>query len=106
MLTTKERIAKGPQWVRDEIDRLEGNARYWEAKATAGERESDTYIEHGFPTVEQNLPTGSRVNFKTEGGSIEVYVTGDGDVRVRADGGLLAFRPSAANSGSLQVVHR
>lgn len=98
MMITDAQFDKLPKWAQRELSRLEGNASYWERKATAGPEQSNTFSEHG----ERPLGTDETIRFHLDdkrdrmGDVIEARLDGN-RLRVVAPSSMLAISPQSSN---------
>lgn len=97
-----------PKWARDELARLERDLEWWQAKATAGPDDSDTFVQEltldmGTAEGHDGRPLGRRptIRFGPRADRLAVEATrrDDGSVEVRVPDGQLAFYPVGSNIG-------
>lgn len=78
-MAEKRDITKLPRWAQIRIANLEATAAKWQAQATDGPEDSDTYqIDYGsLPPAKTPLGSGARIVFETERGDIHVVNHGN-----------------------------
>jgi hypothetical protein len=100
------RFPRLPIWAQEEITRLERSIAWWQAQATAGPDESDTFVQR----VELEQPLGRRVDI--------AFHLGEGRGRILAQlidsetveimgmsrkGGFLRVLPRSSNALRVQI---
>lgn len=108
-ITVDSRVAGLPKWAQQEMERLQQNADYWEARATVGPDDSDTFAFSSprYTSLGQEpkpLGRGERIFFHLNedrdlrsGGMVTAYVSRSGLLEVSVDDTLIVL-PRAANS--------